>query len=209
MRRSLVIVTLVVALVLLLPAAAWPRAAAYPCPASAVVYATQDLGDGSTAALLVWAADVGRGSVCEVWYIIYTGEAEEGQLSFMAAGVTDLSAPAFRATGGALRSATLTATVPMRTFDVQADPPDETGTPWGDATVKLSWVGTGAISADRQRYTLIDEETGLPFTIISRGRMRDATVTGTALLPEEISWTLSGESGNLAASHEVNISYRH
>ena len=76
-------------------------------------------------------------------------------------------------------------------------------------SVKLSWKGTGPISADRQRSTLIDEDTGLPFTIISRGRMRDATVTGTALLPDEISWTLSGESGNLAASHEVNISYRH
>ena len=37
----------------------------------------------------------------------------------------------------------------------------------------------------------------------------DATVTGTALLPDEISWTLSGESGNLAASHEVNIDYRY
>ncbi len=75
--------------------------------------------------------------------------------------------------------------------------------------MKLGWVGTGPISADRQRSTLIDEDTGLPFTIISWGRMRDATVTGTALLPDEISWTLSGESGNLAATHEVNISYRH
>jgi hypothetical protein len=207
MRRSLVIVILVVALVLLLPAAAWPRATAYPCPASAVVYATQDLGDGSTAALLVQAADMGRGSFCEVWYVIYTGEAENSPLAFAAVGDTVLSAPAFRATGSALRAATLTVTVPMWQFDVSGE--DETGTPWGDATVKLSWKGTGPISADRQRSTLIDEDTGLPFTIISRGRMRDAIVTGTALLPYEISWTLSGESGNLAASHEVNISSRH
>jgi len=208
MRRSLVIVTLVVAVVLLLPAAAWPRAAAYPSPGSAVVYATQDLGDGSTAALLVLAADLGRSSVCEVWYIIYTGEAENSPLSFLAVGVTGLSAPAFRATGGALRGATLTATVPMRTFDL-LDPSGETSTPWGDATVQLSWKGTGAISASWQHETFIDEETGLPFTIISRGRTRDATVAGTVILPDDITWALSGESGNLAASHEVNISYRH
>ena len=206
MRRSLVIVTLVVALVLVLPAAAWPRAAAYPCPASAVVYATQDLGDGSTAALLVQAADLGRSSSARSGTSSTRGRPRTVRLAFAAVGDTGLSAPAFRATGGALRAATLTATVPMWQFDVSGDE-DRHAVGERDGEAQLGRYRP--ISTDRQRSTLIDEDTGLPFTIISRGRMRDATVTETALLPDEISWTLSGEGGNLAATHEVNISYRH
>lgn len=213
MRRSLVIAALVAALVLLLPAAAWAKATAYANPGGAVVLAQHDLDDGSTAMLYVDAADLGRySSNCMVAYAVSTLVDGEPEFSFWAQGETALTAPAFKSTGGALERATLTATVPLSTFD--AFPPEGAGTPWGYATVSLNWTGDGPISVDRQHYTLIDEETGLPFTIISHGRSRGATVTGTVLLPDGINWelTLSDEldwAALFGAGHEVNISYRH
>ena len=214
MRRSLVIAALVAALVLLLPAAAWAKATAYANPGGAILIAHHDLGDGSRADLYVDVADFGRySSECGVWYVVSTMVGDEPQFSFVAWGGAALAAPAFKSTGGALTRATLTATVPLSTFDTF--PPEGAGTPWGDATVSLSWTGDGPISIDRQHYTLIDEASGLPFTIISHGRSRDATVTGTVLLPDDISWDLTPLSdevdgaGLFGAAHEVNISYGH
>lgn len=213
MRRWFVVAALLAALLLLLPAAAGAKAAAYANPGSAAVIATYELGDGSTAMLYADAADLGPDSSCMVAYVVYTLVDDEPQFSFWAQGEAALTPPAFRVTGGALTRATLTATVPLSTFDV-FPPEGVTGTPWGYATVNLSWTGTGPISVDRQHYTLIDEETGLPFTIITHGRSREATVTGTVLLPDDIGWDLTALSdeekgGFLLAGHEVNISYRH
>ena len=213
MRRWFVIAALVAALVLLLPAAAWAKAAAYASPGGAILFAHHDLGDGSTAMLYVDVADFGRySSECGVLYVVSTTVGQETEFSFVAWGNTALAAPAFKSTGGALTRATLTATVPLSTFD--AFPPEGAGTPWGDAAVSLSWTGDGPISVDRQHYTLFDEVTGLFFTIISHGRSRSATVTGTLLLPDGSSWDLTAPSyevdgAGLFTGHEVNISYRH
>ncbi len=208
-RGSVVAIAIVLAAVLLLPAtalasAAAPRSGAAAMSRSAFADLTSRLDDGALLSLTIWVSSApakGRLPACEIHYLLLSPvSAEDWQVVGQASGSASLPVRALNAAGASLRKARLSVRVPL----VWADE-----TPWGDATVKLTWTGSGSVSRETWRQRTVEEDTGLALIVTNVSRSRDAVVGGSVTLPDGRAVPGAELDGSLHTTHAVTVPFGH